>query len=160
MPLLFCKHPKPTLIHNILADAVEVTSGSRQLLQILNRLGHTSSPDTLMKYHMSLKVSMALPSHCWWSKYVWNTYMNILVLQSFHSFNSFELSKKFASVGVVGLWRVVLPVVWLWVVLCDGWPSDLLLSNALKHILVVRSLAQTVRIRFGLTFPSLCGEWK
>ena len=45
--LLFCKIPKqPTPIHNILADAVEVCSGSRKLLKILNRLGCTSSSDT------------------------------------------------------------------------------------------------------------------
>ena len=36
----------PTSLQNILADAVEVCSGSRQLLKILNRLGCTSSSDT------------------------------------------------------------------------------------------------------------------
>jgi len=45
--LLSCKNPKqPTTIHNILADRVEVCSGSRHLLKILNRLGCTSSSDT------------------------------------------------------------------------------------------------------------------
>ena len=45
--LLYCTNPKqPTPIHNLLADVVEVCGGSRQLLQILNRLGCVSSPDT------------------------------------------------------------------------------------------------------------------
>ena len=45
--LQFCTNPsQPTLIHDMLADAVEMCGGSRQLLRILNRLGCTSSPDT------------------------------------------------------------------------------------------------------------------
>ena len=45
--ILFYKNPKqPTSLQNILADAVEVCSGSRQLLKILNGLGCTSSSDT------------------------------------------------------------------------------------------------------------------
>ena len=38
------------LIHDIIADAVEMCGGSRQLLRILNRLGYTSSPDTHDRY--------------------------------------------------------------------------------------------------------------
>jgi len=45
--LLYCKNPKlPPPLQNILADVVEVCSGSCQLLRILNRLGCTSSSDT------------------------------------------------------------------------------------------------------------------
>ena len=45
--MMYCTHPhKPTAIHNLLADVVEVCGGSRQLLRILNRMGITSSPDT------------------------------------------------------------------------------------------------------------------
>lgn len=45
--LLYCTNPKkPTPLHNLLANVVEVCSGSRQLLKILNRLGCVSSPDT------------------------------------------------------------------------------------------------------------------
>ena len=45
--LQFCTNPtKPLLIHDLLADVVEMCGGSRQLLRILNRLGCTSSPDT------------------------------------------------------------------------------------------------------------------
>ena len=45
--LQFCTNPaQPTLMHDLLADAVEMCGGSRQLLRILNRLGCTSSPDT------------------------------------------------------------------------------------------------------------------
>lgn len=42
--LQFCTNPaQPTLIHDLIADAVEMCGGSRQLLRIL---GCTSSPDT------------------------------------------------------------------------------------------------------------------
>ena len=34
------------MMHDLLADIVEMCGGSRQLLRILNRLGCTSSPDT------------------------------------------------------------------------------------------------------------------
>ena len=34
------------MMHDLLADTVEMCGGSRQLLRILNRLGCTSSPDT------------------------------------------------------------------------------------------------------------------
>ena len=45
--LQFCTNPtKLLLIHDLLADAVEMCGGSRQLLRIFNRLGCTSSPDT------------------------------------------------------------------------------------------------------------------
>ena len=45
--LQYCTNPtQPLLIHDLLADAVEICGGSRQLLRILNRLGCTSSPDT------------------------------------------------------------------------------------------------------------------
>ena len=45
--LQYCTNPsQPTPFHNLISDAVEVCGGSRQLLQILNRLGCTSSPDT------------------------------------------------------------------------------------------------------------------
>ena len=53
--LLYCTNPKqPTPIHNLLADVVEVCGGSRHLLNILNRLGCVSSPDThdrVVTYH-------------------------------------------------------------------------------------------------------------
>lgn len=39
-----------TPLHNILADAVEVNGGSRELLKILNRLGCAASPDTHDRY--------------------------------------------------------------------------------------------------------------
>lgn len=45
--ILFCANTqKPSLIHTILADTVEMCGGSRKLLRILNRLGVTSSADT------------------------------------------------------------------------------------------------------------------
>ena len=45
--LMFCINPKsPTPIHNLIADITEVCGGSRQLIQILNRLGCASSTDT------------------------------------------------------------------------------------------------------------------
>ena len=44
--LQFCTNTKPTLIHHLLSDVVEVCGGSRQLIRILNRLGCVSSPDT------------------------------------------------------------------------------------------------------------------
>ena len=45
--LQFCTNPTKSLpLHDLLADAVEICGGSRQLLRILNRLGCTSSPDT------------------------------------------------------------------------------------------------------------------
>ena len=45
--LLFARNPKQAApIHNVLADVVEMCSGSRQLLHILNSLGCTTSPDT------------------------------------------------------------------------------------------------------------------
>ena len=37
---------QPLLFHDLLADAVEICGGWRQLLRVLNRLGLTSSPDT------------------------------------------------------------------------------------------------------------------
>ena len=43
-----------TPFHNILADIVETSGGSRELLRILNRLGCTPSPDThecFVTYH-------------------------------------------------------------------------------------------------------------
>ena len=45
--LQFCTNPnQPLLFHDLLADAVEMCGGSRELLKILNKLGCTSSPDT------------------------------------------------------------------------------------------------------------------
>ena len=45
--LKFCTNPKkPTPIHDLIADVVEVCGGSRLLISILNRLGCVSSPDT------------------------------------------------------------------------------------------------------------------
>ena len=45
--LQLCTNPsQPTMMHDLLADTVEMCGGSRQLLRILNRLGCTSSPDT------------------------------------------------------------------------------------------------------------------
>ena len=44
--LFYKNHKRSTSLQNILADAVEVCSGSCQLLKILNRLGCTSSSDT------------------------------------------------------------------------------------------------------------------
>ena len=44
--LQFCTNPnQPLLFHDLLADAVEMCGGSRELLKILNNLGCTSSPD-------------------------------------------------------------------------------------------------------------------
>ena len=46
MLIQYCTNPsQPTLFHNLMADVVEVCGGSCELLQILNRLGCTSSPD-------------------------------------------------------------------------------------------------------------------
>ena len=45
--LKFCTNPrKPTLIHDLIADMIEVCGGSLQLIRILNRLGCATSPDT------------------------------------------------------------------------------------------------------------------
>ena len=44
--LQYCTNLKPTLMHHLLSDVVEVCGGSRQLMRILNRLGCVSSPDT------------------------------------------------------------------------------------------------------------------
>ena len=45
--LQFCTNPnQPLLFHDLLADAVEMCGGSRELLKILNKLVCTSSPDT------------------------------------------------------------------------------------------------------------------
>ena len=45
--LKFCTNPrKPTLIHDLIADMIEICGGSRQLIRILNRLGCATSPDT------------------------------------------------------------------------------------------------------------------
>ena len=53
--LLYCTNPKqPPPLHNLLADAVEVSGGSRQLLKLLNRLGCVSSPDTHDRYVTSI----------------------------------------------------------------------------------------------------------
>ena len=57
--LQYCTNPsQPIPFHNLISDAVEVCGGSRQLLQILNRLGCTSSPDThdrFVTYHAEAK---------------------------------------------------------------------------------------------------------
>ena len=44
--LMYMTNKKPMVIHNLLADVVEVCGGSRTILRILNRLGCVSSPDT------------------------------------------------------------------------------------------------------------------
>ena len=45
--LMFCTNPKkPTPLHDIIADTIEVCGGSRQLIRIFNRLGCCSSADT------------------------------------------------------------------------------------------------------------------
>ena len=45
--LMFCTNPRrPTLIHDLIADMIEVCGGSRQLIKIFNRLGCSTSPDT------------------------------------------------------------------------------------------------------------------
>ena len=44
---MYCTNPrKPSAIHNLLADVVEASGGSRQLIKILNRIGCVSSTDT------------------------------------------------------------------------------------------------------------------
>ena len=48
---MFCTNPKsPTPIHDVIADVTEVCGGSRQLIQILNRLGCASFADTHDRY--------------------------------------------------------------------------------------------------------------
>ena len=45
--LQICANPtQPLVLHDLLADVVEVCGGSRQLLRILNRIGCSSSPDS------------------------------------------------------------------------------------------------------------------
>ena len=45
--LCYCSNTKQTtLLHNILADTIEVCGGSRKLMKIFNRLGFVSSPST------------------------------------------------------------------------------------------------------------------
>ena len=45
--LQYCTNPsQPTRFHALTSDAVEVCGGPHQPLQILHRLGCTSSPDT------------------------------------------------------------------------------------------------------------------
>ena len=44
---LYCSNTqKPTVIHVLLADTIEVCGGSRKLIQILNQFGAVSSSDT------------------------------------------------------------------------------------------------------------------
>jgi len=57
--LMFCTNPKnPPPIHDFIADTIEVCGGSRRLIQILNRLGCVSSPDThdrFVTFHATIK---------------------------------------------------------------------------------------------------------
>ena len=78
----FCKNPKqPTPIHNILADAVEVCSGSRHLLKILNRLGCTRSSDTHDRF-----VTQHAESR--WCKDVWDELnSNVFTIASVDNFD-------------------------------------------------------------------------
>ena len=49
--LMYCTNPKQvTPLHNILADIVVSTAGSRQLIKVLNRLGCVSSADTYDRF--------------------------------------------------------------------------------------------------------------
>ena len=40
------KHQRPSLLHTLLADTVEVCGGSPKVIKILNEFGAVSSPDT------------------------------------------------------------------------------------------------------------------
>ena len=45
--LMYCTNTqRPTLLHTLLADTIEMCGGSRKLLKILNQFGAVSSPDT------------------------------------------------------------------------------------------------------------------
>ena len=44
---MYCTNTqRPTLLHTILADTVEVCGGSRKLIKVFNQFGAVSSPDT------------------------------------------------------------------------------------------------------------------
>ncbi len=44
--LMYCTNSKPTPLHTLLADVIEVCGGSRNLIKIFNQLGAVSSTDT------------------------------------------------------------------------------------------------------------------
>jgi len=46
LPLYSTNPTQPLLIHDLIADTVEMCGGSRELLRILNKLDYSSSPDT------------------------------------------------------------------------------------------------------------------
>ena len=49
--LLYCSNvQKPTVMHILLADTIEVCGGSRKLMKLLNQLGIVCSPDTHDRY--------------------------------------------------------------------------------------------------------------
>ena len=80
--LINCTHAKQlTPFHNILADIVERSGGSRELLRIFNRLGCTSSPDThdcFVTYHAEAQKQQQL-----WTKIS----PNILTVASVDNFD-------------------------------------------------------------------------
>lgn len=49
--LIFCTNPScPTPMHYLLADAIEICGGSRDLIRVLNRLGSVVSNDTYDRF--------------------------------------------------------------------------------------------------------------
>lgn len=61
--LCYCSNTKrTTLLHNILADTIEVCGGSRKLMKIFNRLGFVSSPSTHDEFVTSISETQRLKS--------------------------------------------------------------------------------------------------
>ena len=83
--LSFCTNTqKPTLMHTLLADTVEMCGGSRKLLKILNRLGVTSSADTHDRFITEVACGQR-------DKTVWDTLPeNVLSVCSADNFDMLE----------------------------------------------------------------------
>ena len=87
---MFCTNPRsPPPIHDFIADTIETCGGSQRLIQILNRLGCASSPDThdrFVTFHATIKCQLQI-----WDELPSNVFM-------LASVDNFDMLQSYAAV--------------------------------------------------------------
>ena len=97
-----CTNPKQTHpLQNLLADAVEVCGGSRQLLRLLNRLGCVSLPDTHDRFVIHHAVAKRQRS-------IWDDLPKTVF--TIASVDNFDMLQSYAAVYC--MWRSISQLPW------------------------------------------------